>query len=405
MDFKDKIGFIYSWRWFGHNDPLTFEDIKTAGASGIVTALHHIPSGDVWPEEEILKRKNEIEKAGLTWEVVESLPVHENIKKKKDNYKQLIENYKTSLINLAKCNVKRVCYNFMPVLDWSRTNLDIRADDGSIVSGFETRIFAAFDIFILKRKGAETDYSEDTVKKAEKYFSRIGEDEKQRLIDTVLLGLPGSLEAYTLEEFRKALDEYKDINDATLLNNLKEFLKEITPVAEENGILLAIHPDDPPRPLLGLPRVVSTCDNLTEIVKSVESPSNGITLCTGSLGSGVHNNVTEIAARLARHVNFVHLRNVIIDNEGNFRENHHLEGSVDMYNVVKILLLEQKRRLEEGLGNYRMPMRPDHGKMTHFDKEIEKLRNKKFYPGYSFIGRLKGLSELQGLEVGIKYSL
>ncbi|MGK9367812.1 mannonate dehydratase [Melioribacter sp. Ez-97] len=405
MDFKDKIGFIYTWRHFGHNDPLTFEDIKAAGASGIVTALHHIPTGDVWQEDEILKRKNEIEKAGLTWEVVESLPVHENIKKKKNNYKQLIENYKISLINLAKCGVKRVCYNFMPVLDWSRTNLEIRAEDGSIISGFETHVFAAFDLFILKRKGAESDYSEETLKKAEEYFSKIDDAEKKRLLDTILLGLPGSLEAYTLDEFRKALDEYKEINEAALLDNLKEFLKETVPVAEENGILLAVHPDDPPRPLLGLPRVVSSCDNLLEIVNSVDSPSNGITLCTGSLGSGVHNNVTEIASRLARRVNFVHLRNVIVDKEGNFLENHHLEGSVDMYNVVKILLLEQKRRLEEGLENYRMPMRPDHGKMTHFDKEIEKLRNKRFYPGYSYIGRLKGLSELQGLEVGIKYSL
>ncbi|MGK9477235.1 mannonate dehydratase [Melioribacter sp. OK-6-Me] len=405
MDFKDKIGFIYSWRWFGPNDPLTFDDIKIAGATGIVTALHHIPTGEVWPQEEILKRKNEIEKPGLSWEVVESLPVHENIKKKKKNYRQLIENYKTSLINLSRCGIKRVCYNFMPVLDWSRTNLKIHTEDGAIVSGFESHVFAAFDLFILKRKGAEKDYSEDIIKKAEEYFASIDDNEKQRLVDTILLGLPGSLEAYTLDEFQKALDDYKEINDITLLENLKDFLKEIIPVAEENGILMAIHPDDPPRPLLGLPRVVSTCDHLLEIINSVDSTSNGITLCTGSLGSGVQNNVTEITAKLAHRVNFVHLRNVIIDADGNFRENNHLEGSVDMYNVVKILLLEQKRRMENGIENYRMPMRPDHGKTTDFDREIEKLRNKKFYPGYSFIGRLKGLSELQGLEIGIKYSL
>ncbi len=394
------MAFEQTWRWFGPNDGISLKEIKQTGATGIVTALHQIPVGEIWTEEEIIARKKMIEAEGMTWSVVESLPVHENIKKQKDNYLQLIGNYKGSIKNLGKCGIDIICYNFMPVLDWSRTNLKVEFKDGSITSGFELKVFAAFDLFILGRNGAEKGYSQKQFDEAKKYFEGLDEVEKEKLKDTILLGLPGSLEAYTLDEFRKALSEYDNIGAKKLRENLQSFLKEIIPVAEQSGVLMAIHPDDPPFSLLGLPRVVSNKDDLFQIVNTVDSTSNGITLCTGSLGAGYENDLTDIAASFADKIYFVHLRNVIRNQNGDFMEENHLEGDIDIYEVMKTLLIEQKRRIDKGGINARMPMRPDHGHLMLPDRSREGI-----YPGYSLFGRMRGLAELRGLEVGIAKSL
>lgn len=388
-----------TWRWYGPKDPITLAEIKQTGATGIVTALHHIPNGQVWPIEEIKKRKAEIEEAGLRWSVVESVPVHEDIKKQKANYKQYIENYKESIRNLGQCGIATICYNFMPVLDWSRTDLEWVFADGSKALKFDMNAFAAFDIYILKREGASSSYTAKIQKEAKEVFHIMDEVAKQKLIDTVIKGLPGSEESWDLESFAKTLKDYDNIDSATFKNNLFFFLQEIIPVAEQAGVRMAIHPDDPPYSLLGLPRIVSNIEDATELCKVIDSPSNGLTLCTGSYGAGYDNNLIEITQKLGHRINFVHLRNVTADPEGNFYEDDHLVGNVDMYGVMVELVKEEEKRKKEGRKDWQMPMRPDHGHQMLDD--LKKVNN----PGYSLIGRMRGLAELRGLELGVRRAI
>ena len=390
----------YTWRWFGPNDPISLKEIKPTGATGIVSALHQIPIGEVWNVDEIIKRKNIIKAEGFTWSVAESICVHEDIKKRTGSYKKYIEKYKESIRNLGKCGIDTVCYNFMPVLDWSRTNLKHDFGDGSITTRFEYQVMASFDLFILKRENAEENYSNEVFNKAKVYFESLNEEQIKELRETILYGLPGSLEAYSLDEFKSALTTYKEIGDAALRDNLYEFIKEITPAAEESGVFLGIHPDDPPFPLLGLPRIVSNKEDLLNILNAYDSASNGVTLCTGSLGAGYENDLVDITKAVAERVNFIHLRNVKRNAEGDFMEDNHLEGDVNMYGVMKILIEEQNRRIEDADKNSRMPMRPDHGRLMLNDKP-----KKNIYPGYSLYGRMRALAELRGLEVGIRHSL
>ena len=389
-----------TWRWFGPGDPITLKEVKQTGATGIVTALHHVPVGEVWSSDEIMKRKREIESEGLRWSVAESLPVHEAIKKRKGHYSQFIENYKTSLRNLGHCGIDTVCYNFMPVLDWSRTSLDVEFKDGSITTKFEAKAFAAFELFVLKRPGAAKNYDDRQYRLAKEYYEGLDESQREKLLQTVLLGFPGSKEAYTLEQFKLALADYDDVGDKGLREHLYAFLREIIPVAEESGVSMALHPDDPPWPLLGLPRVVSNKQDVEQLLAAVDSPSNGITLCTGSFGAGIQNNLVEMAERFATRINFIHLRNVTRNEAGDFLEDNHLDGDVDMYGVIKALIIEQKRRADQGSKATRMPMRPDHGHLMLADQHRSNI-----YPGYSLFGRMRGLAELRGMELGIRRSL
>lgn len=394
------MAFEQTWRWYGPNDPITLAEVKQTGATGIVTALHQIPVGDVWSVDAIMERKRMIEAAGLTWSVVESLPVHENIKKRSGNYTALLENYRISLRNLGACGIDIVCYNFMPVLDWSRTGLAVPFRDGSLTTNFEMRALAAFDLFVLKRPGAEADHTPEQIAEAERHFKGLDAAGLAALSHVVLLGLPGSGETFTPKELLAALSGYREVGDAALRSNLYEFLRAVVPAAAEAGVLMAIHPDDPPRPLFGLPRVVSNGKDLQQIVDAIDSPSNGITFCTGSLGAGYTNNCTELAERFAYRTNFIHLRNVARNAAGDFTEENHLDGDVDMYGVMKALLLEQKKRKESGRTDLRMPFRPDHGHLM-----MDDLKQRKYYPGYSLYGRMRGIAELRGLELGIIRSL
>ena len=387
-------------RWFGPKDPVKLKEIKQTGATGIVSALHHIPVGEIWTVDEIMNRKKIIESEGLKWSVAESVPVHENIKKREKNYKQLTENYKESIRNLGKCGVDTVCYNFMPVTDWARTDLKVIFNDGSITTRFEAKVMAAFDLFILKRPNAESNYNDSQINSAELFYKSLDEKEKQKLIQTVLLGLPGSLEAYTLEEFKSALKQYDEISENDLRENLYSFIKEIIPAAEEAEVFMGIHPDDPPWSLFGLPRIVSNKKDAEQIINLTDSPSNGLTFCTGSFGSGYKNDLIDMVQSFAKKINFIHLRNVSRNSDGDFLEENHLEGDVDMYNIMKELIIEQKRRQDAGEKNSRMPMRPDHGHLMLPDQNKEGI-----YPGYSLFGRMRGLSELRGLEMGIRNSL
>ena len=402
-------------RWFGPNDPVSLMDIRQAGCAGIVTALHQIPVGEVWSVEAIQERINIIEQDNaqytpLHWSVVESLPVHEDIKKGLPSREIYIENYKISLRNLAKCGIKTVCYNFMPVLDWSRTNLNYEMPDGSRTLRFVWEDFALFDLYILKRPNAQNDYVEEVRKSAKKKFEAMTEDEILGLRNTVLLGLPGSEEAFELESFQGLLDNYANISDAELRQNLYYFIQQIAPVAEELGVKLCIHPDDPPFPLMGLSRVVSTENDLAQLMEACEVNANGITFCTGSLGVRADNNLPKMIERFGDRIHFIHLRttkreqNRLGDVSQNFHEAAHLAGDVDMYEVVKALVLEEKRREKEGRTDAKIPMRPDHGHQM-LDDLHERAANRKTYPGYSAIGRLKGLAELRGLEMGIIKSL
>jgi len=380
-----------TWRWFGPSDPVSLSDVKQTGATGVVTALHHIPHGEIWTIDEIEKRKSEIQKAGLQWSVVESITVHENIKTRTGNYKEYIEKYKTSIRNVAACDIPVITYNFMPVNDWTRTSLSYKMPDGSNALYFNWVDLAVFDIYILKRKNAGNDYSTNIVTKAEQRFKNYSQQQLEALSGVVMFGIPGEKKNSTSDMLQK-LELYKDIDAAALRENLCEFQKEISAAAEECGVKLAIHPDDPPFPILGLPRIVSNLQDFEYFLNKVDNPANGVCFCTGSLGAS-KNNLTEMVNRIWGKIHFIHLRNVRKDEEGNFYEADHLDGDNDMFSIVKeLLLLQQKLKTS-------IPFRPDHGHQMLDD--LHKTTN----PGYSAIGRLRGLAELRGLEMGILNSL
>ena len=381
-----------TWRWFGPEDPVSLKDVKQTGATGVVTALHHIPHGEIWSRDEIIKRKAEVEKEGLTWSVVESITVHETIKTRTADYKTYIENYKTSIRNAAACGIKVITYNFMPVNDWTRTSLNYKMPDGSLALYFNWIDLAIFDIYILKRKNAESSYTENILASVENRFKNYTPDQLEKLAGVIMFGIPGETKVSTTD-MMKRLEAYSDIDAAALRENLCYFQNEISTAAEECGVKLAIHPDDPPFPILGLPRIVSSLDDIEYFLKKVDSPANGVCFCTGSLGASENNDLAKMVKSIGEKIHFVHLRNVTKDKEGNFYEADHLGGDNNMYAIVKeILMLQQKLKIS-------IPFRPDHGHQMLDD--LSKNTN----PGYSAIGRLKGLAEIRGLELGILGSL
>ena len=382
-----------TFRWFGSSDSISLAHVKQTGAKGIVTALHHIPNGEIWDIQDIQKVKNTIENAGLEWSFIESIPIHENIKLRQGDYLRRIENYKQSLKNIAYCGVKNVCYNFMPVLDWTRTHLFWKLDNGSTALRFDKVEMAAFETFIMKRKDVEKDYDNNILEKAEKRFNEMTFLEKKRLQDHILRGLPGTVEDLTISQFKRMISQYKNISHQDLKNNLSFFLNEVIPVCEENGIKMAIHPDDPPYDIMGLPRIIKSENDLEELINFIDSPSNGITFCTGSLGANPKNDLPKMIEKFKDKIHFLHLRNVKREADGSFYEDNHLEGSSNMFEIVKAILKIEK---EKGIT---IPMRPDHGHQI-----LDDLKHNNAYAGYTAIGRLKGLAELRGLELGISKS-
>ena len=385
-----------TWRWYGPNDAVTLAEIRQTGATGIVTALHHIPAGEVWPTDEIKTRQQTITEAGLRWSVVESVNVHESIKTAAPDREDYLEKYRQTLKNLAECGVRTVCYNFMPVLDWTRTDLTYPVTDGSLALRCDVRAIVAFDLYLLERPGAQGDYSEEQQQAARDFLDTLSEEDRKSLSRTMMAGLPGTNEVYEPAEFRQLLSAYDQIDAQQLKKNLFYFLRAVVPTAEAVGINLCIHPDDPPFPVLGLPRIVSTETDLRELVEAAPSSSNGLTFCTGSLGARGDNDLPGIVERLGSHIHFVHLRNVQREADGSFYEADHLDGSTDMFAVMRALVAEQQRRAADGREDVALPMRPDHGHQMSFDA------GRNFFPGYSAVGRLRGLAELRGLELGIR---
>jgi mannonate dehydratase len=397
-------GMEQTWRWYGPDDPVTLHDIRQAGATGIVTALHEIPIGEVWPVAAIRERKRLIEtddtvtppkRRGLRWSVIESVPVHEDIKMGLPTRERYLENYKQTLLNAGQVGVPCVCYNFMPVLDWTRTDLAYGLEDGSQALRFDADEFAAFDLFILQRPGAAQGYAAGQVQAARRRFDAMTPAQRALLQHNIISGLPGGQQGYTLAEFQARLDAYRGVTEEKFRENLAYFLRAIVPVAEAAGVKLAIHPDDPPSPLFGLPRIVSTEDDLRRVCSVHDSVYNGFTLCTGSLGVRPDNDLVGIVKRLGSKLNFAHLRSTQRDENGSFFEAAHLEGDVDMFRVIREILKEQRKRQSLGRNDTIIPMRADHGH-TILD-DLKKETN----PGYSAIGLLRGMAELRGLEMGI----
>ncbi|MDA0793289.1 MAG: mannonate dehydratase [Bacteroidetes bacterium] len=390
---------IESFRWYGPNDAVSLRDIRQAGAVNVVSALHHVPNGTVWEIDEIKAHQDLVRKAGLVWGVVESVPIHEDIKQRIGDFQRYIDNYKKTLENLASCGIYTVCYNFMPVLDWTRTHLYKPLEDGSTALSFEGDAMRAFDLFILKRPQAQDEYTPEEISAARTYFNNLTPEAIEELIKSIIAGLPGAEEGYTLEQFNQRVNAYKHLSKEDLQQHLIRFLQELTPTLESSGVRMCIHPDDPPQPLFGIPRVVSTAEDIDKLFSGAPSIHNGLTFCTGSFGVRPDNDLLAMFTKHANRIHFLHFRSTQRDGKGNFYEANHLEGEVDMYAMVKAALTEEAKRKASGRSDWQIPMRPDHGHQMLDD--LNKITN----PGYSAIGRLRGLAELRGLALAISRTL